>query len=155
MNLKTNILKGNKRGSYLVEAAIIMPILIISVCSLILVIRIVAICENITYITSTNLIDTMFFYDNKLNIFTLCGDIEDGSPSFSNFKVKKLKYLYDDGNMDKLIALDAEAKFHVFNVIGIDGNIIFEEKILCRAFAGAKQPLRPLSKKTLLKEQGP
>ena len=137
--------KNNKKGSYLVEAAITLPVMIISICSLILIIKIIALCENITFATSTNLLDSMFCYYNKLNIITLCSEIEESSHHISDFKITKLDYLYVDDEVEDLIALDAEAKFNVFSTIGINGNISFNEKVLCRAFSGKVQPKRPLS----------
>lgn len=145
MNLKTNTLKKNKKGSYLVEAAITLPILIVSICAMILIIRIIAICETITYVTSTDLIDMMFFYDNKLSTIPLCSDLKENLKQVSDIKVTKYKHLYEDGDMNNLIALGLETNFNVFNGIGIDGNVAFTEDVLCRAFAGNEQPNNPLS----------
>ena len=145
MNLKKSILKKNKTGSYLVEAAITLPILIVSICAMILIIRIVAICETITYVTTTNLIDMMFFYDNKLSAIPLCNELKENSKYVSDIKVTKLKHLYGDGDLNNLIALGIETKFNVFNGIGIDGNVIFTEEVLCRAFAGNEQLSNPLA----------
>ncbi len=144
MNLKKNMLNRNKKGSYLVEAAITLPILIISICSFILIIKIITICESITFVTSTSLIDAMFSYYNDFNVITLCSEVKEASQDVSDFKVTKLRYLYDDGENDNLIALEAKANFRVFDAIGINGNILFEEKVLCRGFAGKMQTINPL-----------
>ena len=150
MSLKTDMLNKNKNGSYLVEAAITLPILIVSICSLILIIRIISICENITFTTSTNLIDSMFFYNNHFNEITLCSEVEKSSQDISDFKVTKLRYLYQDEDMDNLIALEAKANFRFLNRIGIKGNISFEEKVLCRGYAGNIQPIKPLREEDFL-----
>ena len=144
ISLEILMFKNSKRGSYLVEASITLPIFIISVCSLILIIRIVSLCENITFITSTNMMDAIFGHYNRVNLITLCKDIEDSSDYVSSFKVSRYKYLYEDNELSDLIILDAEAEFEVMNAVGIYGQISFDTKVLCRAFTGETQSKNPL-----------
>ena len=145
MSLKKNI-HQNKNGSYIVEASITLPLLIISVCSLVLIIKIIATCEAITFITSSSLLDTIFGYNIGFNEKSLCKDVEEISKNILDFRVTKYRYLYDDKEMMDLIALDAKADFNVTNAIGINGNISFSEKILCRGFTGTSQNKSSLNK---------
>lgn len=144
MNLKTHIF-SNKQGSYVVEAAIILPILIVSICSLILIIRIIAACETITFSTASALIDVGFYCDSPISEITLYKKISDCSQEETDISIKKLRFLYSDEDMDDLIELRAEARFNVFNSAGINGNIRFEESVLCRGFTGTLQQVNPLT----------
>ena len=42
----------NQKGSYIVEAALTLPVFILCVTALALIIRIIAVCENIGFVTS-------------------------------------------------------------------------------------------------------
>lgn len=145
MNSMMNMLKRTKRGSYMVEAAITLPILIISMCSLVLIIKIIAACEVVTFVTSENLIDIMFGSFSEYDEISLCKEILDMSDDISDLRIKKLKYLYNDEETNDLISLEAEANFKVINPIGINGKIRFKEKVLCRGFTGNTQEINPLA----------
>ena len=121
----------------MVEASIVLPIFIICVCAMILIIRIIAICESITFATSKELINASFGYLNNLNKISLCIKLEDAASEASSVKINQLKYLYDDGEVEDLIKLDATTTFRVKNIMGIDSGIHFREKVMCRAFSGA------------------
>ena len=150
MSLMTNMFKENKKGSYLVEAAITLPILIISICSLILIIKIISLCEAVTFTTSINIIDTMFGYNIGFNEKTLCKDIKEKYPNISDFRITRFRYLYDEGEFSDLISLNAEVQYEVKSNIGIEGKINFTEKILCRGFTGNTQERFPLDESFFL-----
>lgn len=135
----------NKKGSYIVEASIVLPILIICISSLIMVIRIISVCENITFVTAKSLIESVFGYYDKFNEISLCMEIENSINDVSNFQITQYRYLYQDGSDDGLITLDAKAEFNVNNAIGVKGKISFTEKVLCRGFVGASRNGNPLS----------
>ena len=144
MNSKIPIMRNNKEGSYIVEASVILPIFIICVCAIILIIRIIAICENITFATSKELINASFGYFNNINKSSLCKRFEAEAKDASSIKINQLRYLYSDGEIEDLISVDATAKFKVNNVIGINSAISFREKIMCRAFSGSYRDGTPL-----------
>lgn len=150
MNLRKNI-KKNKEGSYILEASITLPILIISICSLILVIKAIMICESITFHTSKNMIDTMFGRNIGFSVNPLCNEMKEIEDSISSFKVTKYRYLYSEDELNDLIAFDAKAEFNIINAIGINGNINFSEKILCRGFTGNLQNGIPLEEDEFLR----
>lgn len=141
--MKTHILR-DKRGSYILEAAIILPVLIICICSLISIIRIVGICENITFVTSKHLLNTVVTYYNEFNEISLCYEVEKDITDVNDFKVKQVRYLFDDKEDTDLISLEAESNFRVYNPIGINTGISFDTQILCRAFTGLYQNATPL-----------
>lgn len=130
----------NKRGGYIVEAAISLPVLIIAVCSLILTISISMICEGITFSTAESLIEIIRNpYNNYLSV-SLCKKIEKNVLSdevrLTDFKVIEKENLYIAGDDQEHIGLTARGKFSVINPIGINGRITFTESIIARPMAG-------------------
>jgi len=133
INLKMNI---NRRGSYILEASIILPLLIICICSLIMIIKIIAICEDVTFITSKHLMNAALNYYNKINEISLCTKIQNEIKEVTDFEIVQYRYLFKNGSNDNLISLKAKANFCVYNPIGINSEIEFDEQVLCRGFAG-------------------
>lgn len=155
MSLK-NIIKGSdKKGSYITEAAISLPALIISVCALILVIKIAAVCEGIWYAQTREVMDTgLRAYKNNIDV-SLCERIEkkvlNSEKSLTNFKVSNCRYLYGKNNIDDLISAEGTAVFRVVNALGIDGRIKFDTKIMGRGFTGALRDGVPLGQEEFKK----
>ena len=144
MNLKTRTF-FNKRGSYILEAAIILPMVIICICALISVIRIVGICENITFVTSKHLLDAAITYYNEFNEISLCSEVTEDIEDVKDFKIVQFKYLFRDGDDNNLISLRTKSNFIVYNPIGINTNITFDSQVLCRGFAGNHRQSTPLA----------
>lgn len=77
MNLMNIIDKkfGDKRGSYILEAAVFLPILILCVSALILIIKIVGICENICFSTAEEVLAIDLESYKYNNSVSLCNEI--------------------------------------------------------------------------------
>ena len=101
----------SRKGSYILEAAIFLPILILSISALTLIIRITGICENICFSTAEEVLTMSLEAYKYRDSVSLC-------------------------NKTDLIAVEGKADFNVVNAIGIDGRITFEEKLLTRGFTG-------------------
>ncbi len=127
-----------KKGSYMVEAALTLPVLILCICALILIIKIISSCENICFITAEEMLDINLGAYKFNDYVSLCNDMEKRivKDCAEDFKVTGFKYLYNRGRMTDLIAFEAKAKFTVTNAIGAGGEIEFEEKLLTRGFTG-------------------
>lgn len=138
----------NKYGSYITEAAISLPVLIICVCALILIIKIVTICEAICFNTVWEVRDAGLAAYNKVTNVSLCKKIEDRvlacDSSLTDFEITKYRYLYSRDGIDDLISLDAKATFNVVNAVGINGRIEFEENVLARGFTGTLRDENPI-----------
>lgn len=153
MNLKKNIkIKSiwNKAGSYITEAAMSLPILILCIIALALVIKIIAICENIGFVTAAEVKDIDIAAYHVENTYLTAktaieNSVTDENPKLSKFSVKKFKYRYTAGGIDDLIAVHTQADFKVENPIGILGEITFTQKLLTRGFTGTLQDGEPLS----------
>lgn len=147
-DLKKRIKKFNKNGSYITEAAITLPVLIIAVCALALIIRIVAVCESICFVTANEVRETSLEAYNKIPSVSLCKSIETEvlktEKSLTDFRVTKHSYLYQENGTDDLICVCERARFEVSNPIGINGEISFDLKLKARAFTGSLREEEPL-----------
>ncbi len=146
MNLKMNINKlRQKVGSYIVEAALTLPVLIISVCAIILIVRIIALCETAVFTTTDKMIDSSLEIYNLLNGVSLCSQLEDELDEYCDFKVTRFSFRNQIEGITDIVSMEADCVFQVQNPIGIDAKVIFEEKIRARSFTGSEQPHNPLS----------
>ena len=144
MNLRT--VTENRQGSCTVEAAMMLPVLILCVCALALVINVIGICEKITFITSEQMLDIDLNAYKLSNTVSLCKEIESRvlKENLTNFDIRRFKYLYDSGSMTDLILIETGAEFNVANPIGIYGNIKFSERLVTRGFTGTTRDESPL-----------
>ena len=135
------------------EAALTLPVFILCIVALALVIRVIGICENISYVTcqETRKIALNSYHD--LNAVSLCkwnltAAVRKENPALRQFRVQNFDYLYEDTTdglrMRELIAVDTKAEFEVKNPIGIYGKIVFTQGLLCRGFTGAERSCQPL-----------
>lgn len=138
----------NRRGSYLVEAMMTLPICILAITAFALVIRIAAVCETIGFVTSKELKEAALQTSSVITTVSLCRDIEtdvkDQCSEVAVFGIKDLDYLHKAGSMDDLIGIASEAVFTVDNPAGIHGKIVFSHDLLARAFSGTRQDASPL-----------
>ena len=140
----------SKKGSYLVEAAMTLPLCILSVIALALIINIVSICENISLLTALEMRDCSISMSarNHLQSVSLCTKIENRAlnecEKLTDFRVKEVKYFYRQNKLYDLIKVVTESKFTVDNPVGIYGQIQFEEKLVVRGFTGVLQDSEPL-----------
>ena len=135
----------NQKGSYIAEAALKLPVLILCVTALALIIRIIAVCENIGFVTSAEARDI------SLAEISLCTEkniekrVCEENPRLTDFRVTNMDYLFSDGNIDDLIGIDTRSIFNVDNPVGIHGQIEFTQGLLFRGFTGACRREEPLS----------
>jgi len=146
MNLRKHttdrsLFRRSKRGSYLVEAVMTLPVCILALVALALVIRMVGICETIGYVSASELKNAALS-PNIMSTVSLCREIElkvkEECEMVSDFEVKDLDYMYRAGNIDDLISLRSGAGFRVDNPAGIHGKIQFTLKLAARGFTGTR-----------------
>ena len=128
----------SRKGSYILEAAIFLPILILSISALTLIILITGICENICFSTAEEVLTMSLEAYKYRDSVSLCNKTESriSEENPVDFRITRFKYLYNGSGMTDLIAVEGKADFNVVNAIGIDGRITFEEKLLTRGFTG-------------------
>ena len=132
MDLKRDSV-NTKRGSYMAEAAMTLPVFILVFVALALVINVIAQCENAVFEECR----TIYRLDmNAPEIFPHPGNQE--------YKTADFDYLYSENGVDDLISISARADFKIEYPFGIFGRIRFRSDVMSRAFTGAERPSGPL-----------
>ena len=145
MNLR-RIIK-NRKGGYIAEAALTLPVFILCVIAMSLIVRIIAVCENIGFVTAAEARDI------SLAKISLCTEkniekrVCEENPRLTDFRVTNMDYLFSDGNIDDLIGINSRSLFTVKNPIGIYGQIEFTQGLLFRGFTGAERKESTLDEK--------
>ncbi len=141
---KTN----NRKGSYMVEATLTLPVMILASLALAMIVNIIAACETIGFASSCQLKKHLLSESSNLNTVSLCRSLEaevaEQCPQLGDFHIKSVRSGYRSGGVEDLISLTAEASFRVFYASGIGGQVMFEEKLMARAFTGSLQDASPL-----------
>ena len=103
-------MRNTKRGSYIVEAALSMPVLILCITAIALIINIIAICENIGFskvaeqmhkICSSAYIAETGEFSHGIAVQKAVAS--DGSPKLRSFTVTGFRYRYTKQGVDDLI----------------------------------------------------
>ena len=140
--------KNSRKGSYLVEASLTLPVMILASLAITMIINIVAACETISFAASCQLEKHLLSETSNLNTVSLCRSLEaeaaEQCPQLENFRIKSVRSGYRSGGVEDLISLTTETTFHVFHTSGIGGGVTFEEKLMARAFTGSLQDASPL-----------
>ncbi len=123
-----NIRKRNKKGSYIVEAALCLPLFILVFTAIALTVNIISQCEDIVF-RECKIIHTMDMKAPQI--------LPD--PRGDNYKVKGFRYLYFDGHTEDLITLETVSDFKISDPIGIAGRIEFRSRIRSKAFTGTTE----------------
>lgn len=154
MNLRKSIknlkLHLNKRGSYILEATMSLPVLILCIVAMALIIRIIAVCEGIGFTTAQEVKDIDLKAYSLPAVYPLGksaikNSVLDENERLTDFKVTMFKYRYTDNEIQDLIGVQTKSIFSVENPIGINGKITFTQGLLTRAYTGALQDAEPLS----------
>lgn len=141
--------KTDSKGSYLVEATLTLPVMILASISLALIINMIAACETIGFVTSCQLKKHLIIENSLFNTVSLCTGLEaeivDQCPQITDFKIKAVRGGYRSGEIYDLVSITTETSFQVFSSAGIGGEAVFEEKLMARAFTGSVQDASPLN----------
>lgn len=140
----------DKTGSYITEAAMSLPVLILCIIALALIIRIIAVCENISFVTAREIKDidlAAYRAESSYGIGKIAIEesVLEENPKLTSFEVTQLSYRYAANGIDDLIGVQTQANFKVENPIGILGKISFTQGILSRGFTGKILDAQPLS----------
>ncbi len=143
-----NAMNGRK-GSYLVEAALTLPVFILGVTALAMIVNLIGICETIGFVMSREVKENLFLDAGILNRVSLCRTIEAGveeeQPGVSDFQVRNVRCGVQSGGITDLITVTAQADFQILMPAGIGGKTQFEQKLMARFFTGTEQAAEPLN----------
>ena len=124
----SGMVRTDKKGSYMVEASMCLPVFILVFVALALVVNIIASCEEMVFRQCS------LIYDMDMKAPQILTN-----PGREGYRVLDFDYLYSDGRTEDLISLDSRSDFEVKNPIGILGRIEFRLNILSRGYTGALQ----------------
>ena len=142
MNLPGNMKrKNNRKGSYLVEATLTIPIFFIAVYLLISIVPIIAECENISFGISEELRFECIksaFRENKAALpLKAVGRTLRNNSRVNSAVVTEYKYLYTENGISDLISIKIKNKFSEKSPLGISSHASFSSEVTGRAFTGA------------------
>lgn len=130
----------NKRGSYIVEAAIVLPFFIILFVMLIWFIPMIRTAEEATFIMSDEMalesLESNFIKDPFTAPILAEKRILSYKGGFDTFIISPAGYMYTEGKLDKLISLKYFGIFNGNNDLLNINSVKFKGKITCRAFVG-------------------
>lgn len=133
-------LKNTRKGSYIVEAAIVVPVFIISILMLITIIPVMAGCENVFFSACDEIhreaVQTAFRKNPAALPLSLQHRIKGENSRLSSFQIRFFRYLYTDEGIEDLMQIDMRSVFSEKNPIGLFSSVTFDGCIRARAFTG-------------------
>lgn len=137
---KTSWRRSLRRGSYIVEAAIVMPIFIAATVALMSLVPTFAACENLVFSAADEMrMESVksAFRKNPAALPVLvknriCGE----NPRMDSCQVIFYRYLYQDNGIEDLLLLDLRAAFSENSPAGVFDAIRFDARLKGRAFTG-------------------
>lgn len=149
--------KNTKKGSYIVEAVLIMPIFILAVLTLISIIPIMSTCENIIFAATDEMraesLNSVFI-SNPLRLQNRVEKrIQSENPKLTSCTVNSMMYRYKKAGINDLITLRGNIYFEERNPFGLFGKVDFDFKITGRAFTGTEARQVPLLREEFEKQK--
>ena len=135
-------MKNSRRGSYILEAAVIVPIFVISILMFIGVIPVISTCENIVFST----VDELRAEDAKSALREsavelpplLTARVRSENRNIGSYHITSYRYLYSDHGIDDLISVRSKAEFSIANPFGLLSDVSFGVEVAGRAFTGKR-----------------
>ncbi len=132
--------KFTRRGSYIVEAVIVVPVFIAAVLMLISIIPAAAVCENIVFSSADELRLEMFKSAFRKNPAALPANaayrIRAENPKLRFYQIRGFRYLYREEGIEDLIRMDFRAVIKEENPFDFYSSVIFDGSLAGRAFTG-------------------
>jgi hypothetical protein len=130
----------NKKGSYIVEATIVVPVFIMAVMLLIGIIPVISICENITYAAADEMRLEMAksAFRNNPAALPISLKMRAGRENndLTSFHVTSYLYKYRSNNINDLIKIQFHSTFKKKNPLGLFSAVSFKGALTGRAFTG-------------------
>ncbi|MDR1246927.1 MAG: hypothetical protein LBK57_07860 [Clostridiales Family XIII bacterium] len=149
---------NSKRGSFTLEAAIFLPIFIISALTVAYLIKLIAVQENVfhaladeTRKAAAEAVFTpypLFFKGDAVKRIT-----EENGGELENLRIARFDYRYGIGEYTEQIRVTADYDIGVKLPAAVIRDIPVSDTILCRAFVGADNSAAPMSAEELEEEK--
>ncbi len=149
--------KSTKKGSYIVEAVLIMPVFILSVLALISIIPIMATCENTIFAAADEMkiesVNSAFTINPVRLQSRVAKRITSENDKITDCNINSLMYGYRKGGIRDLITLKGNIVFEEKNPFGLFNRVDFAFKITGRAFTGNARENNSLSREEFEKNK--
>ena len=154
MRYKSTILKfaarrNTKRGSYTLEAVLLLPLFIVGILTIGFTIRMVATSENITFsATDEARLISKAAYNMPVAPFFPTGleqRVLDENKAVVAAEVSKFHYLYPNFEKDGLISFRIGFRIETGLPLGLADELDLEQRFLCRGFIGREVSGTPMS----------
>ena len=146
MSLKTGI---TKKGSYVVEAAITLPIFMIAVIVLISIIMFYANIEDANFILANEMrreaLQSAFFDGGMLFPARVSRKICENCEYVEDLTITDYLYKEDHFQIDQVIYLECDMKLNVRNPLDLLSRASYELSLMTRAYVGKYRDLDPMS----------
>jgi len=138
-----------KKGYIVIEAAIMLPVFILAIVSLMHYINVLSVQENIYNST----LDEASRLASKASVVKVAPGfssvikerVREENPAVSEMTIKKFKYLYFDGDLDNMIVLDGKYYMNLKLPITFGHSYPINVRVKCRGFTGVKKKGKPMS----------
>lgn len=150
-------LRNTKKGSYIVEAVIVVPIFIMAVVMLMSIVPIVATCENVNFAAADEIhlecMKTAFRKNPAALPVAVKHRIYQENEKINSCKIRRYGYLYRAKGIDDLITLQLRVNFKEKNPLGLFSSVDYDGRITARAFTGTLQKQPPAERSEFEEEK--
>ena len=156
MKSEKSISQRNKKGSYIVEASVILPVFLLAVIMLISIIPVIATCEGITYAAGEEMRRVMAeaaFVKAPASLpVSAAARAKSENHNLTSLRTRGYRYLYSDAGIDDLITYKFRGNFSMRNPLGLYSKIRFDGTITGRAYTGSIHDDEPAGKDELVQD---
>lgn len=130
----------NKKGSYILEASVILPAFIITMVLLISIVSVIGVWENVSYgcIEELRLDMAKSALTRKLPTLTIAinSRVRKENKNLSSFFITDYKHLYNDNGIDDLIKVSFKSSIDKKNPLSSISTLKYSGTIVGRGFSG-------------------
>jgi len=147
--LQSVVKQNTRKGSYTLEAAILLPLFVVGIMTLGFTIRMISTAENVTFsATDEARLAAGYAYNIPIAPLFPCNlenRIIDENKDTSSIEVRKFRYLYEYGEFDGLITFQLSYWIDTGMPLGMIDGIQASQQYRCRGFIGRSVKGSPFS----------
>lgn len=129
-----------KKGSYIVEAVIVLPVFIAAVIALMSVVPVTASCENMVFAAADEMrlesAKSVFRKNPAALPLSAVYRMKDENPKAKSCHTVSYRYFYEEHSISDLFSFRFRAVFSQNSPAGIFDSVIFDGTVTARAFTG-------------------
>ncbi len=149
MSWKKHIFRGDKRGGYIVEAAVILPVFILAVIMMMSSIPVISDGENTLFSVSDELrfesVKAALYENQQTMNLRIRNRVMSEKDRFSEFYILKSRYMYTKSGIDDLITVQYQLKHRGRDFMNLFGEAVFDETITIRSYTGTVHQESPIT----------